>query len=261
MEDSVMRFYDRLADSYHLLFEDWQLSARKQGEILDRMIRNELGDGQHFILDCCCGIGTQAIGLALRGHRVHGTDLSESAIVRARSEAERAGVAIEFGVADLRGPRMDAEHTYDVVIACDNALPHLLTDEELSKALANIARVLRPAGLFIASIRDYDQLARERPTSTPVRVFDGPEGRRVVFQVWDWTPDGRGYHLNQFIVSQAGAGWQTEHFVSDYRALQRYQLNSALHGAGMGEVRWLMPGESGYYQPIVLARDAITQSR
>jgi len=36
MADSVARFYDGLADEYHLLFADWDASVRRQGEILDR---------------------------------------------------------------------------------------------------------------------------------------------------------------------------------------------------------------------------------
>ena len=35
--------------------------------------------------------------------------------------------------------------------------------------------------------------------------------------------------------------------------LLRAELSSALHDAGFGAVRWLMPAESGFYQPLVLA--------
>ena len=42
----------------------------------DVMIRRHLGPGPKVVLDCACGIGTQAIGLAACGHRVVATDLS-----------------------------------------------------------------------------------------------------------------------------------------------------------------------------------------
>src|SRR3954454_2871983 len=102
MADSVAGFYDGLAAEYHLLFADWDASVGRQGEILDRLIVGELGQGPHRVLDCSCGIGTQAIGLALRGHGVHGTDISPAAVERAQREATRLGVTLATGVADLR---------------------------------------------------------------------------------------------------------------------------------------------------------------
>jgi SAM-dependent methyltransferase len=155
---------------------------------------------------------------------VQGTDISPRAIARARREAETLGVQIPFEVADVRTLNEHVTGIFDVVLACDNALPHLLTDEELQRALDNMAGRLRPGGLLLASIRDYDELVRQRPRTTPLRVFDDPEGRRIVFQVWDWTPDGRCYRLQQFIVRAVGAGWQTAQYATWYRALLREEL-------------------------------------
>jgi hypothetical protein len=42
--------------------------------------------------------------------------------------------------------------------------------------------------------------------------------------------------------------------ISEYRCLQRGELSRALATAGLEGIRWLMPGESGFYQPLVLAR-------
>jgi methylase of polypeptide subunit release factors len=46
------------------------------------------------VLDCACGLGTQAIGLARRGCTVHATDLSPAAIARAARDAESFGAAL-----------------------------------------------------------------------------------------------------------------------------------------------------------------------
>jgi SAM-dependent methyltransferase len=254
MVDSVEAFYDRLADDYHLLFEDWGLSVRRQAEVLDRLLCRGTGGERLDVLDCCCGIGTQAVGLALRGHRVHGTDLSRRAVERARQEAVKAGVSVAFAVADVRALAEAVPGDFDVVLACDNALPHLLTDEDLARAVAGVAAKLRPGGLFLASTRDYDEVTRQKTRATPVRVFDGADGRRVVFQVWDWSPDGRSYRLSQFLLRQTAGRWETLQNVTDYRALLRSELSDALRVAGLGDVRWYMPEECGYYQPVVTAR-------
>jgi SAM-dependent methyltransferase len=254
MVDSVRAFYDQFADSYHLIFAEWQASITRQAGILDLLIQHELGPGPHAILDCACGIGTQAIGLARLGHRVHATDLSAAAVARAEREAQAAGVSLTFSVADMRELARQVPGNFDVVLACDNALPHLLTDDDLHLSTASIAAKLRPSGLFLASTRDYDHLIQLRPKSEMPRVFDGPGARRITFQVWDWSPDGERYKVHQFLLQQVAQGWQTDHFETEYRALLRGELTAALHMAGLEQVHWHEPDASGYYQPVVTAR-------
>lgn len=253
MSDTVQAFYDDFADDYHLIFADWQASMDRQAGQLDKLIQGALGVGPKTILDCACGIGTQAIGLARLGHRVVATDLSPRAVARAQREAEARGAAITVAVADFRDLTRVPGGPFDVVLAYDNALPHLLQPADLRAATASMASRLRPGGLFLASIRDYDQQVRERPRTEGPRVIDGPDGRRMSFQVWDWLDDGRGYRVHQFLVVPSGAGWETRCFSTDYRALLRDDLNDTLSQSGLEAIRWLMPEASGYYQPLVIA--------
>jgi glycine/sarcosine N-methyltransferase len=252
MPDDVQHFYDEFAANYHLIFADWQRSVQRQAEILHRLIQTELNTDPANVrlLDCACGIGTQALGLAQRGYRVHATDLSPAAVARAQTEAAHAGVPLTTGVADMRTLSTQVSGPFDVVIACDNALPHLLTDADLAQALGEVRAVLALGGLFLASIRDYDALLAERPQFTSERLMDGPAGRRITFQVWDWWPTGEGYTVNQFIVIQAGDQWHTQHYATDYRALRRATLSEALAVAGFEAIRWDL---EGYVQPLVLA--------
>jgi hypothetical protein len=71
--------------------------------------------------------------------------------------------------------------------------------------------------------------------------------------VWDWAADGRTYRVHQFILQEEG-GWRTAHHGGEYRALLRDDLAAAVRQAGLEEVRWHTPEESGYYQPVVTAR-------
>ena len=147
--DQTQRFYDALASDYDLIFADWQASVRRQAEILDRIIRGHLAAWPLAVLDCTCGIGTQAIGLALRGYRVHATDLSAAAVERAQREAAAAGATLKFGIADVRSLAEQVSGHFDVVLSCDNALPHLLSDGELRLALRNLWSKLAPGGLLL----------------------------------------------------------------------------------------------------------------
>jgi glycine/sarcosine N-methyltransferase len=180
-------FYDDLADSYHLIYPDWGREVRRQGEVLDRLIRAQMGSEPLSILDCSAGIGTQA-------------------------------------------------------------------DDELLLAAQNILSKLREDCLFLASIRDYDQILRERPSATMPSLSDSPGGKRVYFQVWEWADDGRTYTIHLFLVTGSGGRWEVQHHQTRYRAVLRAELTEILQEGGFRDVVWHMPDTSGYYQLLVMAR-------
>src|SRR6266567_9320458 len=82
MKQVTVDFYESLAEHYHLMFEDWNRSIERQAAILNALLRSVLPRSPLKLLDCACGIGTQAIGLAQAGHRVVGADLSPAALAR-----------------------------------------------------------------------------------------------------------------------------------------------------------------------------------
>src|ERR1041385_2290663 len=95
MPDDAQSLYDQLAANYHLIFQDWYASIGRQAAILSPILERECGkpDGVR-ILDCACGIGTQLLGLASRGFRVTGCDLSQASVERTRKEAEQRGLDV-----------------------------------------------------------------------------------------------------------------------------------------------------------------------
>jgi len=256
MADDVAQFYDDLANHYHLLMADWQRSIAWQAETLEKLIADTLGQGPKRILDAACGIGTQALGLAERGHKISGSDLSPAAVARAKREAEKRGLSVGFTVADMRVLSGYHAGPFDVVCAMDNALPHLRSDEELVATLSEVSGLLTPGGLFMASVRDYDSLLQTRPGKTEPQVYDEKSGRRVVFQLWDWRSDGAGYRLYQYILQQPSKLGPVEPllFATDYWCVTRARLNGLLEKAGLQDIVWQEPQASGFYQPIVLAR-------
>jgi SAM-dependent methyltransferase len=157
------------------------------------------------------------------------------------------------GVADLRSLDRDVAERFDAVVSFDNALPHLLTDEDLAAAAGALRSVLRPGGVLCASIRDYDAALEERPSGELPRTFGTGDGERVVFQVWDWHDDDR-YTVRYFLLEARAGRWRASERRTTYRALRRDALTSVLHDAGFAPVEWLLPDQSGFYQPVVVAR-------
>ncbi len=250
----IDKFYNDLAPYYHLMFEDWDAVVARQAETIGPLIARLAGPGPKRILDATCGIGTQAIGLALQGHTVTATDLSATAVARAQKEAMRFGVGMTFGTADLRELDRSVAGPFDLVVSLDNALPHLESDEDLRLALVTVRKLLGPRGLFLASVRDYDRLREERPEGTPLAVYPEAGGERRVQQIWDWWPDGEGYDFTLRIERRQEGKREAMVFTGRYRALRRAELEAALEASGFAVLTWLPPEKTGFFQPIVAAR-------
>ncbi|MCM2414770.1 MULTISPECIES: class I SAM-dependent methyltransferase [unclassified Streptomyces] len=259
---SVRQFYDGLAADYDLMYADWEASVERQAAALSTLIGSVLPDGaslSYDVLDCACGIGTQSLGLAALGHRVTGSDLSPVAAARAVREAGARELRLPAAAADMRAlPFRDG--SFDVVVCADNALPHLLTPRAVLAALREMYRVLRPGGVLLLSTRPYDRLRRERPTSTPPQVKEGAGGRVVTFQLWHWQPDGERYDLEHFQLlpgaqaEQDGADWRVRTRRTSYWALTQAQIVEFTARAGLREPVWHEPDESGFFQPVLVAR-------
>ncbi|MEV7069645.1 class I SAM-dependent methyltransferase [Streptomyces sp. NPDC093990] len=249
---AAREFYDSLAPDYHRIFADWDASMARQSAALGAL----LGPGPHRVLDCSCGIGTQAIGLALAGHRVVGSDISPVAVTRAAAEAAARGARLPTAAADMRRLPF-APSVFDVVVCADNSVAHLLTAPDVAAALADMRRVLRDGGLLLLTLRDYDEIRRTRPGAAPPQVSEGPDGRVITFQLWHWHPDGERYDQEYFqLLPGGGDGWTVRVRRTTSWALTRARLTEFVTAAGFTDVRWHDPASSGFYQPVLTARAA-----
>ena len=165
--------------------------------------------------------------------------------------AGKKGVKIRFEHADFCALSDTFSEQFDIVIAMDNALPHMLTGEALESAVRSISGQVRQGGIFVASIRDYDSLLMDKPHYSPPYIYKTDKGQRVSFQTWDWNGDN--YQLTQYIIDDED-NLQISKFVCEYRAARREKLTNLLLSGGCSKVTWRFPDETGFYQPIVIAR-------
>ena len=181
---------------------------------------------------------------------VTASDISNAEIIQAVERAGKAKVNIRFEKADFRNLSETFPGKFDVIIAMDNALPHMLTKAELEKAIKSIAGQLKNNGIFVASIRDYDSLLEEKPPYSPPYIHKTEEGQRVSFQTWEWNDEN--YRLVQYIIDDNDT-LSTSRFECEYRATRRDELTEILKDCGCTETEWLFPVNTGFYQPIVVA--------
>jgi SAM-dependent methyltransferase len=240
-------FYDRLSPFYHLIFPDWDASIERQAGQLAGIIDDRWGPGVRSVLDVACGIGTQAIGLAKRGFAVTASDLSAGAVERAKAEAVRRGVEIELSVGDMRAAHDHHGRQFDVVIACDNSLPHLLNDDQILLALRQMRDCTRLAGGCLVTVRDYDREERGTGLIKPHGVRDRDGRRYVLFQVWDF--EGDVYDLAMYVVVGDGDHPETHVMRSRYYAVGTCRLLELMRRAGFASVERL---DGRFYQPVLV---------
>ncbi|MGH7475777.1 MAG: class I SAM-dependent methyltransferase [Longimicrobiales bacterium] len=238
-------FYDRLAGAYHLIFEDWEQSIARQSAALARILERWLPQ-PGLVLDAAAGIGTQLLGFAAHGFRMVGSDISVEALHRASSEVASRELVASFVAADFRALPFRSGWA-DAVIACDNALPHLMSIAEIASAMREMARCVRPGGGVVISVRDYVP----QPTGTQQTVPYGErewEGRRYhVEQEWEW--HGRFYNLRLRIRSLEGEPESVADVQTSYFAVSIPELLDVMRTVGLVDVQRL---DGVYYQPLLI---------
>jgi SAM-dependent methyltransferase len=109
------------------------------------------------ILDAPCGFGRHTLPLARAGYRAVGVDRSQTLIdeARRRAGAERWPKLRRADYREL--PFADA--SFDAALNLFSSLGYL-GDEEDTRALAEIGRVLRPGGRLLVELMHRDRLVR-----------------------------------------------------------------------------------------------------
>ena len=248
-KNMVEDFYNALAPFYHLIYPDWEQSIEKQAEVLDNLIQRFSGTNGKSVLDLACGIGTQSLGLSQLGYEVCASDISSTAVDRATHEAKKRGYNIEFGVCDMRQASTYWNRQFDVVLACDNTLPHLLSDEEIVTALKQCYTCTKPGGISMISIRDYEaDMEAGQIKYYPVREEN--QAHYIIFQVWK--VEGMLYETSLYIVEdRRGEEPNTIVLRTQYYRIGLSRFQELMREAGYEEAV-LLP--EPYFQPIFIGR-------
>jgi len=140
------------------------------------------------VLDLPCGTGRIAVPLSQPGFDVAGLDISEAVLAVAR----RAAPELDLRQGDMRElPWPDG--SFDAVLNLWTAFGYFETQEDDERVLAEVARVLRPGGVFVLDTVNQAALLRGfRP------------------QAWDELADGTVLlqeHAYDVITGCSLAGW------------------------------------------------------
>ena len=111
-----------------------------------KAIERYFTDTDSSVLDVGCGVGRVAHLVHERGFNVTGIDVSEPLVEKARSIFPE----IDFRVMDVRDLAFDSG-SFDYAVFSFYGLDYILPKAERMKALREIQRVLKPAGIVVFS--------------------------------------------------------------------------------------------------------------
>jgi SAM-dependent methyltransferase len=141
------------------------------------------------------------------------------------------------------------QQQFDLVISCDNSITHLLHDDEIQLALAQMYLCTRPGGGCLLTMRNYDAEERGTGIIKPYGVRADGERRYVVFQVWDF--EGDQYDLAMYFVEDDRKSdvAQAHVFRCRYRAISPDRVVEFMRSAGFEAVQRL---DDVLYQPVLI---------
>ena len=177
------------------------------------------------VLDLACGTGYYSKELRRRGAtRVVGVDLSEEMIRATRAQEEGAPLGVEYMLGDAGA--LERLGDFDIVTGI-HLLHYANSLEHLKNMCKSISRNLKIGGRFIGYQLNYD-LSRA-PHYYDKYCFNV----RISEQAADGDP---------FVFSVTLGEYTSPDITAHYWSKE--SLESALHSAGLTEIRWLMPTPS-----------------
>ena len=130
------QWYESLFENFANTYEQEIFTQGTMQEV--DFIEKELSfDKTKRILDVGCGTGRHSIELAKRGYSVTGFDLSDDQLAKARENAKRANVKVEFLKLDARNFSFNEKFDF-IIMLCEGSFPLMETDEMNFTILKNV---------------------------------------------------------------------------------------------------------------------------
>jgi glycine/sarcosine N-methyltransferase len=173
-----MEFYEKFADKYDDLVS-FENRVRREANFFDSLFKKyEI----KTVLDCACGTGHHIIMLKQMGYNVKGSDLSPVMLEKTRVNLKKKELDVPLKVADFRALTKTFDEKLDAVICIGNSLPHLMSNDDIYKALVEMNEILNENGILVLEQRNYNKLVKEQKRFIPISFREN----EVFFYVLDY---------------------------------------------------------------------------
>ncbi len=133
-----------------------------------QFVKNNIGSlSEKQILDIGCATGELAFNLAKEGAKVTGIDLNEDLLKQAINTNKHSNLQFQTGnMVDLETDFQAQQ--FDAVLCFGNTLVHLPTVELIQQMIKGVKSVLKPGGLFLMQILNYDYILKKQLSELPL---------------------------------------------------------------------------------------------
>lgn len=190
--------YDKLAPVYDH-FVNWNSRLAFEMPLILKLL-SHLGTEPHEtkVIDTACGTGQHAISLAEAGYLSYGSDLSPEMVSVAKIRADAADQLVIFKTRGFgsTAKAFSKDLPFDATLCLGNSLPHVSDEVTLKVALQDFHDLLRPGGLLLLQMRNFDRIMRHHlrwmePQSEKtdqhewlfLRFYDFESEKRIQFNV------------------------------------------------------------------------------
>jgi SAM-dependent methyltransferase len=137
------------------------------------------------VLDLCCGPGRHSLALAKRGIQVTAVDRSEFLLSKAKAEAARLNLEIDFVLNDMR--QFVRSHSFSLILNMFTSFGYFDDKEDDLTVLRNAYQSLKPGGAMLIDVFGKEPLARKYQ---PISSTQGADGVLLIERheiCEDWT--------------------------------------------------------------------------
>jgi 2-polyprenyl-3-methyl-5-hydroxy-6-metoxy-1,4-benzoquinol methylase len=205
-------------------------------------------------LDCACGIGWHLYMLAHLGIRCYGSDISNEMLSAAKDNLK--GLDIPLKRQDYRTLENSWDQRFDMVICMSTSLHHMLTDDDMVKALASMHARLNERGILVISSGITDALLDERPKFIPATIM----GDHAFYFFLEY-PSEHKVVFNILHVKKTEESFEHAFYVMDYNAIRQEEIDRLLRETNFNTIRYFSDFDFSPYSKETSRRMVIVAQR
>jgi len=219
---TVAEFYDALASDYDSM-TGYETRFSREKPLFRSLVERF---GIKRAVDAGCGSGFHSLLLAQLGVKVAAVDVSAEMLRRLRKHAREFGVQIRALQCRFQEMRKSIPDQHDTLFCLGNSLTHTLRTDGLRATFRSFASVLRPGGILLLQLLNYERILEGRDR---IQSFKESGGKTFV-RFYDY--DDKGIIFNILTLERSEGRVQQRVESVRLRPWLRSEIVAALEGSG-----------------------------
>lgn len=194
-DKSIESFYDDLAPDYDRMTGLAGRFAREEMFFRFLVKKHQITTA----IDAGCGTGFHSLLLSRLNVKVTAVDLSREMLTRVKKHSRSYGLPITTVQSSFADLSEHIQTPVDGIFCMGNALAHNRTKKENLLCLANFHSLLRPRGVLVVQLLNYDRIVQTKEKVLHSRESDGHRyirsyryhGKSIKFMIDIETPKGK----------------------------------------------------------------------